>query len=270
MDFNSGTLVYNAPEVFTAIAHGYYYVRPGIDTVNFIKRIYKILDKGRKAYSKIPDRSENDIQNDVYIVGKMTADALSVARSMFDEAYYSSQISRMVMHEEYDDSLLEYYMYWLNDEELESIFDGLVTFKLEYNAFISDENFDLMTDELEEKSIKVVQESSRYSSNYDLHMDCINNTTDFFFKYLSRRSIVDTICKYIDCDPLMFASLVKAFKYSDPRTAAEYTGLAMCLDYEFEFDIFNPEITDMSKVCLKDYKDAKAIYKNKEARVKIL
>ena len=181
------------------------------------------------------------------------------------EEYYASQISRMAMHERYDKSLLERYMYWLDDDELKSVFEGFITFKLNYDAFISDENFELMETEIEEKCVAVVQNSSCYTENYDMHMDCIYNTPDGFFMYLCKESIIDTICKYVDEDPLMLACLIKAFKYSTPHTAAEYTGLAMCLDYEFELDIFDPPITDMSQSCHEDHdsKDSMVIYKNK-------
>lgn len=268
MDPNADKVAYNATEVFTAIVHGYYYIRPGQDTVNFIKRINKVLDKGRKVSLKTFNKMKDGLPFEVWLEGQMSSEALCIARSMFDEEYYASQVARMVMYEKYDESLLERYMCWLDDEELESVFKGLVTFKLEYDAFISDENFDLMTDELEEKSVAVVQESSCYAANYDVHMDCIQNTPDFCFMYLCKESIIDTICKYVDEDPMMLASMIKAFKYSNAPTAAEYTGLAMCLNYEFELNIFDPKITDMSKIRLEDYdyRHSKVIHSNKTGK----
>ena len=265
MDPNVNCMVFNANEVFTAIAHGYYYIRPGRDTAKFVKQINKILVQARKARHKAHNQKTNGVPFDEWLMGKMSADAFYLAKTMFDQEYYESQVERMTMHEEYDESLLERYMYWLNDEELQSVFTGFVTFKLQYDAFISDENFELMETEIEEKCVAVVQNSSCYTENYDMHMDCIYNTPDGFFMYLCKESIIDTICKYVDKDPLMLACLVKAFKYSTPHTAAEYTGLAMLLDYEFELDIFDPPITNMSQSCLEDYdsKDSTVIYKNK-------
>lgn len=271
MDTNVDRVVYYADEVFCLIAHGYYYVRPGKDTDRFIKQINKILVQARKTCSKTHDQEIGSIPFEEWLIGKMSADALYIARTMFDKEYYDSQVSRMVMCEEYDESLLERYMYWLNDEELKSVFEGLVTFKLNYDAFISDENFELMEAEIDKKCVAIVQSSSCYATNYDVHMDCIYNTPDGFFMYLCKESIIDTVCRYVDKDPLMFASLIKAFKYSNSHTAAEYTGLAMCLDYEFELDIFDPQITDMSKSCFKD--DApevsKVIYKNKGGKLMV-
>ena len=271
MDPNAEKVAYNIHEVFTAIAHGYYYIRPGRNTVNFIKRIDKILNKSLKIEAKTHTTMKDGIPIEVWLEGQLAADALAVARSMFDEEYYTSQVARMVMHERYDKSLLERYMYWLDDEELKSVFEGLVTFKLNYDAFISDENFDLMTEELEEKCATIVQGSSCYAANYDMHMDCIYNTPDGCFMYLCKESVIDTICKCVDKDPLMFASMIKTFKYSDAHTAAEYTGLAMRLGYEFELNIFDPKITDMSNIYLEnyDYRCSKVIHRNKSGKVMI-
>ena len=69
----------------------------------------------------------------------------------------------------------------------------------------------------------------------------------------------------------MFASMIKTFKYSDAHTAAEYTGLAMRLGYEFELNIFDPKITDMSNIYLEnyDYRHSKVIHRNKSGKVMI-
>lgn len=271
MDPNVDQVSFNANEVFCLIAHGYYYVRPGKDTDRFIKQINKILAQARKSRRNTHEQEIGGIPFEDWLIGKMSADAISIARTMFDKEYYDSQIAKMVMWEEYDESLLERYIHCLNDDELKSVFEGLVTFKLQYDAFISDENFELMETEIEEKCVDIVQSSYCYAANYDMHMDCIYNTPDGFFMYLCKESIIDTICRYVDEDPLMFACLIKAFKYSNPHTAAEYTGLAMCLDYEFELDIFDPPITDMSKRCLEDHdpKDSTVIYKNKGGNLMI-
>ena len=271
MDPNAEKVAYNIHEVFTAIAHGYYYIRPGRNTVNFIKRIDKILNKSLKIEAEAHAKTKDGIPFEVWLGGQLAADALAIARLMFDEEYYASQVSKMVMHERYDESLLERYMYWLDDEELKSVFEGLVTFKLNYDAFISDENFDLMAEEFEKKCVAIVQESSCYAANYDVHMDCIYNTPDGFFMYLSKESIIDTIRRYVDKDSLMVASMIKAFKYSDAHTAAEYTGLAMRLDYEFELNIFDPKITNISKIHLENYdhRHNKVVYSNKAGKVMI-
>ena len=245
-------VAYNANEVFVAIVHGYYYIRPGYNTVKFVKKINRILNDAWKEQSKNHVATKDGVPYEVWFWGRVAADALEVARSMFDEEYYASQISKMVVHEEYDDNLLERYMYWLDEEELHSVFEGLLTFKRDFEAFITDENFENMMEELKQCCINAVKDSPRYMKNYDENIDYINNNWDFCFSYLGREIIIDTVCRYID-DPVMLACMIKTFKYSDSRTASEYTVLALLFVYEFELNIFDPIITDMEKINLDNY-----------------
>lgn len=253
MDAKADKIAYNATEVFTAVAHGYYYIRPGKKMFKFIEKISKIIDKSCKQWFKT-----NDDAAEAW--GKTVADVLHVARSMFDAEYYASQVARMVMYEKYDESLLERYLYWLDEEELKSVFEGLLSFKRDFDIFISDLNFDRMMDELKERSLVVIENNSWYMKDYDERVDYIDNNWDFCFEYLTRETIIDMICRYANEDPMMLASMVKTFKYSDDRTAAELTGLAVYIEEAYGLDIFNPTITDIDKI---DVKRATAFYRNR-------
>ena len=256
MDAKADKIAYNATEVFTTIAHGYYYIRPGKKMLRFIDKIAKIIDKDSKQWLN----SNNETFPDAEALGKTVADMLNVARSMFDAEYYASQVARMVMYEKYDESLLERYLYWLDEEELKSVFEGLHSFKRDFDIFISDLNFDRMMDELKERSLVVIENNSWYMKDYDERVDYIDNNWDFCFEYLTRETIIDMICRYANEDPVMLASMVKTFKYSDVRTAAELTGLAVYIEEAYGLDIFNPTITDIDKI---DVKRATAFYRNR-------
>lgn len=256
MDTNAHKVAYNATEVFTAVAHGYYYIRPGKKMFKFIEKISKIIDKDCKQWYKTND----DAATNAEVWGKTVADVLHVARSMFDAEYYAYQVSRMVMYEKYDESLLERYLYWLNEEELKSVFEGLLTFKRDLDIFISDDNLDKMMAELKEGSLIVIKNDPWYMKDYDEHVDYIDNNWDFCFEYLTRETIIDIMCRYANEDPVMLASMVKTFKYSDVRTAAELTGLAVYIEEAYGLDVFNPTITDIDKI---DVKRATAFYRNK-------
>ena len=264
MDPNADKIVYNATEVFTAIAHGYYYIRPGKRILRFIDKIVKIIDKDCEAVAKQHFKKDNTSSN-AEILGKTVADVLHVARSMFDAEYYASQVSRMVMHEKYDESLLRRYLFWLDEEELESVFAGLLTFKRDFDIFISDTNLDRMMDELKECSLNAIKDNPRHMKDYDKRVAYIDNNWDFCFEYLTRETIIDIICRYANEDPVMLACMVKAFKYSDVRTAAEITGLAVHIEAAYELGIFNPTITDEDKIHLEDYdaKHSSVFYRNK-------
>ena len=256
MNSTAGKVAYNSTEVFTAIAHGYYYIRPGKKMFKFIEKISKIIDKDCKQWYKTND----DTTPDAEAWGKTVADVLHVARSMFDAEYYASQVSRMVMYEKYDESLLERYLYWLDEAELKSVFEGLLSFKRDFDIFISDDNLDRMMEEFKECSLIVIEDDPWYMKDYEEHVDYIDNSWDFCFEYLTRETIINIICRYAKEDPVMLASMVKTFKYSDVRTAAELTGLAVYIEEAYDLDIFNPTITDVDKI---DINRSTAFYRNK-------
>lgn len=122
MDFKAERVAFNAHEVFAAIVHGYYYIRPGKATAKFVTKINKILNDGLKYRSKMYIETKDGIPYEEWLWGKMAGEALCVARSMFDEEYYASQIATMVGHEKYDETLLKRYMHWLDDTRLNCIF----------------------------------------------------------------------------------------------------------------------------------------------------
>lgn len=259
MDPNADKVAYNATEVCTAIVHGYYYIRPGKDTVRFIKRINKVLMYAHKAATRNCAEMKEDIPFEVWLLGKMASDMLSVARTMFDREYYGSQIAKMVMYEKYDESLLKRYMYWLNDEELKCVCEGMVSFQRKFSVFFSDDEFDYMMENIFEMC-RLAFQGGNFGNP--------EKNPLYFFNHLDRETIIDTICWYVDSDPILLAHMIKAFKYADSKTAAEYTGIAIWLMSEFEQEIFNPKITDMMKIHLEDYdyRHSKVIHSNRSGK----
>ena len=268
MNPTAETVAYHATEVFTAIAHGYYYIRPGKDTARFLTKINEILNKAWRDLNKNQSETKHGVPYDVWLYGKMSAETISVARSLFDQAYYESQCKNMVMYEKYDESLLERYMYWLDEKELRSVFEGILTFKGNYDAFISDENFDKMMEELQECSMVVIQNDPSYMKDYDKHVAYIDNNWDFPFEYITRETIITVVCKYID-DPVMLTHMIKVFKHTDTSTATDYTTLALWFTDMFELEIFSPTITDPDKICLENgiEGDSRFIHRNKFGKV---
>ncbi len=268
MSSSEQKVAYNADEVFTAIVHGYYYIRPGNDTARFLKKINKILEYGWKDLNKNHSETKNGVPYEVWLYGKMSTDAINVACSLFDTEYYESQCAHMVMHEKYDESLLERYIYWLDKKELCSVFEGILTFKENYDAFISDENFDKMMKALKEYAMVVIQDNPWYMKDYNKHIDYINENWDFPFEYITREAIIGVICRYIN-DPVMLAYMIKVFKYTDVATAADYTALTLWFTDVFELEIFSPVITDPDGIYSENFidGDSQLIHRNRAGKL---
>ena len=103
MDPTTDRVSYSTSEVFTAIVHGYYYIKPGRNALRFIDKITQILDKACKEYDKRHPNMKNGALFEVWLWGKVAGDSLALAREMFDEEYYMSQISNVCMDEKYED-----------------------------------------------------------------------------------------------------------------------------------------------------------------------
>ena len=260
MDRDAEKLAYNATEVFTAIVHGYYYIRPGKDTTRFLKKINRVLKDGHNAESRKHTEMKEGIPFETWLLGKMASDMIAVARTMFDEEYYKSQIALMVKHEKYDDSLFKRYLYCLNDEELECVCEGILTFKHRFDVFFTDDEYGCMMENIYEMCNLVCN---------DEHIENPIKNPLFFFNYLDRETLINTLCYYVDTDHILLAHMIKTFRYAGAKSAAEYTGMAIWLMRELEQDIFNPKITDMSKIRLEDYdyRHSKVIHSNRSGKV---
>lgn len=260
-------LVFTASEVFTAIANGFYYIHPGKDTAKFLEKIDSILQCEWKERRKMYRKSKNGVPYEEWIWGKMASEALVVMREMFNERtyrYYKEKIDND-RDIKYDENLLENYLYYLSEKELEDVFTGILTFKENNNFFISDENYKLMMEEFKCRSTYVAEQESESKEDYTEHFKFISTTPDYFFHYLCIETIIDIICRHIDIDPLLLAHMVKAYVYTETASiAAEYTGLAAKVMYGYDIDIFDPVITDTSTITpdIFNTNEAKIVFLN--------
>lgn len=238
---------FTAREIFTAIAHGYCYIRPGKDTAKFLDKIDNISEKYWSDRKKMYSKSKDGIPFEKWLWWKMSREYLDVIREMFAERTlnYFREAMKDDMKNVYDNELLEDYLYHLDMKELKQVFEGIVTFKESNNFFLSDENYKLMMEEFKECSIYVAEQGAVNQDDFKEHVDYINKTPMFFFNYLCREIIIDIIYRHIDIDPILLAHMIKAYIYTEStNTAAEYTGIAAKLMYGYDIDIFGQEISD--------------------------
>ena len=95
MDSEAEQLVYTASEVFTAIAHGYYFIRPGKNTAKFLEKIDGILEKYWNDRDKMYVKTKHGVPYEEWLWGKMASEALLVMRSMFNKNTYAYQKARI-------------------------------------------------------------------------------------------------------------------------------------------------------------------------------
>ena len=275
MDPNTDHLVYNVTEVFTAIVHGYYYIHPGKDTVKFLNKIDGMLEAARKSSKQMHKKMKSELSYEEWICGKIASEALVVMRSMFNERtfnYFKAQM-KDDMEVAFTDELLEYYLYFLDMQELKKAFEGIFAFKESNNFFISDENYKLMMKEFEDCCILVAKQETDNETNFKEHVEYIKATPLAFFEYLCRETIIEIIYSYIDIDPILLAHMIKAYIYTEStNTAADYMAVAATAMYVYDIDVFNPTIKNVDKIQLENYdaEHCNVIYHNKSGKLMVV
>ena len=227
LDSKMSNLVFNATEVFAVVVHGYYYIKPGKNTKRFFKKINRVFKKGVKEARKMSSETKNGIACEEWIWGKMASEAIVIARSMFDEEFYLSQIERMNVNEKYDESLLKNYLYQLSSEDLVTIFDGIMFYFQGVNAFMSDEGLVQMMEEFEVKFLGESKVDPNHVRTFEERTAIWSRGTAAVFGSLGRESVIDTIYKHIEKDRILLAHMIKAFVWSDVDTASKYTVIAL-------------------------------------------
>ena len=147
---SAGTYSATPSEIFTAIVHGYYYIRPGKNTYKFLNKISKLLDSSWKDKSKICLETTEGCLSEVQLMGKLSGEALYIARSMFDAEYYASQ----------DAWKQRYYDWGWTDEQIDRAFfefPELKTVGITYHSWAGGTNFVGFADLFKDKTFAQVR-----------------------------------------------------------------------------------------------------------------
>ena len=255
MDPLTDKMVYNITEVFTAIAHGYSFIHPGKDTTKFFRRIEGILESARKDMKKRKNKAKNETAYEEWLYDKIVSEAVLVMRMLFNERVfnYFKELTKDSVDVAFTGERLEDYLYFLDTKELRSLLGGIIAFKENNNFFISDENYRLMMEEFEYRSIYVAQQEADSEADFMEHVEYIKTTPMPGFDYLCRETIIDIIYRYIDIDPVLLAHMIKVYLCTESTNmAADYMGLAAKAMYVFGVDVFDPLVTDEDEIQLED------------------
>ena len=245
----------SASEVFTAIVHGYGFVHPGKDTTKFFRRIEGILESARKDMKKRKNKAKDKTAYEEWLYDKIVAEAVPVMRMLFNGRTfnYFKELTKDSADVAFTGERLEDYLYFLDTRELRSLLGGIIAFKENNNFFISDENYRLMMEEFEYRSIYVAEQEANSEADFMEHVEYIKTTSMPAFDYLCRETIIDIIYSYIDIDPVLLAHMIKVYLCTEStNTAADYMGLAAKAMYVFGVDVFDPLITDVDEIQLED------------------
>ena len=234
----------NADLVYTILAHGYLYVRPGEPTATFASNILDALKLGACAGIELYRKyyyDPNSLDECMHIC--MAKEALNVAREALDETYFKRQIARLDPDEECDESLLDKYLKLMDKEQLLDFLHEWTYYSQEYYAF-SGGSISIYY-ELHERCHK--KDPSLPKEWYDYKRGrCLNDDDPYYMAdYLSKEEIIDAIERAIVENKSLAGHIARRFyttediDYMDP-----YIHLISSYECSNRCDIYKPMICD--------------------------
>lgn len=225
----------NTDLVFTMLAHGYLYVRPGELTKKFISGVLDALKvgacNGLERY-RVCDFDYCTLGDWMRIY--MAKEALNVAREAFDETYFKRQISSLDPDEECDESLLNKYLKLMDKKQLLGFLNMWVhatPWFLSSELFVYDELYECCCP----KDPSLTNEWNDYSWEEPPY---------FMTDYLSNEEIIDVIEDAIVHKSIAGHLARRFYDTGDIDDIHPYIYLNISYEFDTGRDIYNPEIFD--------------------------
>lgn len=237
--------VSNADLVFTILAHGYLYVRPGTPTTEFTLKIIEAFKAGAiDGFNKHLEPLGGEWPLDDEIRFAMASAALEVARNTFDKKYFEEQIAFFDPDEECDSSLLDKYLNLMNKEQLEEFMNDIASARANWDAF-SDFDFGFkILDELNERCRQVNALIPETANGYK-YISFKQKNPYYLFDYLSKEEIVDAIKRGIIWNKSLAGHLARiSCNIIDTGFMDDYIEWISTYERVFRKDIYNPYIFD--------------------------
>lgn len=215
---------YDLYKVYIAIAHGYYFVRPGKNTRKFIRELNSDLVEGIKegANNCADDKRRSSISD--YIRVSVAKHALKTIRKSFDLEFFEAQSVTISNDKLNPTFLLTKYLNKMSNDQLHTIQGLIDTISCQCSLFLDESTcsflrfFSYKCRDIDDSVPDLDKESRRW-------LDFIQNNPKFAFDYLDKADITKAINTLITRNRAFAANMVRALYYTDDRS--------LCMDYAF-------------------------------------
>jgi len=240
--------IYLPDEALAAVFHSFYYIRPYEGGKQFFDKMLALIKKYGSKAKKMYVSKKQGLPYEVWLWGEIARQAIIIARDLFDKEYYDAIRGFFELEKEYGFPDFRTYINDLNDCDAECIFYLLTMFKSEFNVLFSDENYRSMWSEIENRCVEVGWNVSDLYQHYDEHVNTIEEHKSLLFHYLGREQMIDIIFKYLDTDSAVLRYMERVLHNTTIDDSCEYMMFALAMQNIFDLDIFDPIITDLSKL----------------------
>lgn len=234
-------------EIYTVVAHAYYYVKPD-DLVQFMTKLNKAMEKGMSMGCKKLRKCcwVYPIEDCVY--SETAPFLLKVVRECFDEPYFESQIARMEDEEVNDENLIDTYLSKFDETQLADYLWLVQYLSCDAELFMNIDTSQKMTNIFNDRCREIDPSipSSRDSLIEYLHMLIKNRT--YMFDYLKKETIAQIIREHITDHKILAANVAKMIYYcSDKDVASYYAIMANSFQRFYGVNVFEPRISEQAE-----------------------
>ena len=222
---------YDLDQVYTAVAHGYYFVRPGKNTNKFMNERVSAFVKGAKLGAKNFEKDNlRSSSMACYLWVSVAKRMLKVVRKFFDREFFEAQ-STLIPNDEFDsDILLTKYLNMMNPEQLfgaQRLFDLL---SYEYDLFYIDSTncaWRILANMCHDVDSSVPTPDEELQKWFDFNQSnprCASS-------YLDNSAIANILNTLVTKDRTLAANMMRALYYTnDTRLCMDYTTMIYNLE----------------------------------------
>ena len=234
----------NTDLVFSVVAHGYLYVRPGEDTEKFSMKIMNAIasavDEGVKNYLGVDGYAW---PFETWLRIALARATLIVAKEVFDADYFEEQCACLDPNEEEDgEFLLNKYLNLMNKEQLADFEGWINEWKTCYYVFTTVETWREVQNHFNEMCRKI-NPSIPSMDNGLVYLAYREKHPEFdMYDYLSKEEVVKGISREIIFDRALAGHMARIFYNThDTSTIEIYVELVSHYRSVFNRDIYTPD-----------------------------
>ena len=187
-------------DVEVALYNSDYYIRPGKEKAEFMMKFLEISNRIKEDLKEMPE----------WIVHwRCSLDVIELIKQSFDEAYFKEQVERRCSASSVvNKDKLNTYMKKFDEDQLEAFMTIIIAYRFQNGMFVSNPSsvafWKGMDDACRDLGYDVPFELDSASGK-----EFLKTRHQYYFKYLSKKTIATMLCEAIDLDVELAGSVAK-------------------------------------------------------------
>lgn len=241
-DHNSTHIKFLPEEALAALAHGYYYVRPGEDTETFMEQIHEAIADAELHTDNIYNEGNRSALNSTR--ASLAIQAAIILRNYFDEDFFNEQVERITREESNTQNVLDCYVEKFNEQQLREFYSIVHGLRGQDGFFVSNLFSEHMRNELNRECLKVDSSVPCLLDCFDDNVPLPSKNSTYFFDYLDKEKIANILLEHIDYHKSIAGNVARTLFFTNDSDTRNYTLLTVYLEDNLNMRIINPATVD--------------------------